>query len=690
MKNRIGGFVVILLCPFIFVLNAKGQTTNPDFVHENRVAKQYYGHDYQWYQKNIPFFECSDTTIQNVYYYRWRLYKAHLKNLGPLGYIVTEFLNNMTWDLEPYNSLNDATSFHIYEGRWLKNRQYINNYIDFMYKHGGNDRHFSEAIADAAYSYYLVNSDKKFIESQLPYMVKIYNEWYDHYDYSKDLYWIEPLLDATEYTISSIDASGGKDGFTGGDAFRPSINSYMYGNALAIKNIAEMSNKSALADTFQNRAHSIKKHVLESLWNPKLTHFTDRYKVSNKYVTYWHFIRGRELVGYVPWDFDLPTHNEKYDASWKHLMNPKEFFGPYGLRTNEPSYQYYMKQYRFDLATGLRECQWNGPSWPFQTTQVLVGMANLLDNYQQNIINKADYLKVLRQYARQHYDGDFLDIYEDYDPDHGGAIVDLPQRSEHYNHSEFNNLIITGLCGLRPRSDNMLEVDPIIPTSGIKNPITYFCLQDVLYHGHNVTIMYDKTGKKYGQGAGLNVWVDGKRVIHSAKLGKKIVRIPSPVVIHASKYPVDYAVNMNGQGYPKASASYTYPPDKLIMANDGRTWFFKDVTNWWSCYGSGHATDWYSIDFGKSKRINEVDLSLFSNGFDYKTPSKYHISYWDDSKNTWQPVHETSREPVHPVGNTKNVVRFQSINTQKVKVTFTNAGDGAYTALSEIEIYDKE
>ena len=44
----------------------------------------------------------------------------------------------------------------------------------------------------------------------------------------------QPLLDATEYTISSIDASGGKDGFRGGDSFRPSINAYMYANARAI------------------------------------------------------------------------------------------------------------------------------------------------------------------------------------------------------------------------------------------------------------------------------------------------------------------------------------------------------------------------------------------------------------------------------------------------------------------------
>jgi len=519
-------------------------------------------------------------------------------------------------------------------------------------------------------------------------MVKIYNEWYDHYDYSKGLYWIEPLLDATEYTIASIDASGGKDGFTGGDAFRPSINSYMYGNALAIKNIALLSHKTALADTFQNRAQKLRKNVLKSLWNPKLTHFTDRYKVTNQYVTYWHFIRGRELVGYVPWDFDLPTHNPKYDASWKHLMNPKEFYGPYGLRTDEPSYQYYMKQYRYDKETGLRECQWNGPSWPFQTTQVLVGMANLLDNYQQNVITRADYLKVLRQYSRQYYDGTKLDIYEDYDPDKGGAIVDIPQRSEHYNHSEYNNLIISGLVGLRPRSDDTLEVKPLIPVDeNVSDPITYFCLQNVLYHGHDVTIMYDKTGKKYGQGAGLNVWVDGEKMVNAAQLGKTAVKIPSPIVQHQTSHPVDYAVNMNGKGYPKASASYTNPPDKLTMANDGRVWYFQNVRNRWSSYGSGNKTDWYAVDFGKEHEVNEVDLFLYSDGKKYKKPQNYSVSFWKDG--AWHPVSGVKQTPATPVGNTKNAVRFNSVTTSKIKVTFKNAGQGLYTALSEIEVYRK-
>ncbi len=53
------------------------------------------------------------------------------------------------WQREPYASLNDASAFHIAEGRWLRDRRYTDDYIDFLYEGGGNDRHFSEGIAGA-------------------------------------------------------------------------------------------------------------------------------------------------------------------------------------------------------------------------------------------------------------------------------------------------------------------------------------------------------------------------------------------------------------------------------------------------------------------------------------------------------------------------------------------------------------
>lgn len=669
--------LLLLIFQLFSVSVIYSQTKTSNILNQKTIAEKKYGHDHQWYQDNIPFFECSDKTLEDVYYYRWKLYKSHLRNLGKYGYIVTEFLNAMSWDLKPYNSLNDATVFHIYEGRWLHNPVYMTDYLNYMYKKGGNDRHFSEAIADAAYADYLVNPNKKFITSLLPDMTRIYNAWYDHYDSSKNLYYIEPISDATEYTISSIDASGCKDGFRGGDAFRPSINSYMYANAEAIKNIALLDGDTAKANFYKNKAWDIKQRTQSDLWNPGLEHFTDRYKVSNQFVKYWNFIRGRELVGFVPWVYNLPDDNPTFSNAWQHLMDTSEFNAKYGLRTVEPSYQYYMKQYRYDKATGNKECQWNGPSWPYQTTQVLMGMANLINNYHQQVVKAKDYLTILKKYAQQHYDGDSLNLEEDYYPDRGGIIVGIDERSEHYNHSGFTNLIITGFCGLHPRADNLLEVKPII-TDGID----YFCLQNVLYHGYHLTILYDRSGNKYNRGKGLHIFLNGKKLNQTTN---RFYTLPGTISTLARKESTNIAVNLTGEGFPKASASYTYSPDKLNMAIDGRIWNWTNVRNRWSCYGSNHLKDWFQITFEKPESIDSVGIFIYSDGKKYAPPKSYEIEYWNG--NAWLKLKDIKKSHSNPLGNTKNTASFNNIHTTRIRIYFTNGGQDKYTALSELEVY---
>ena len=53
------------------------------------LATKYFGNDAPWYQDRIPYFECSDTEIQDVYYYRWKIFRAHQRDLGERGYIST-------------------------------------------------------------------------------------------------------------------------------------------------------------------------------------------------------------------------------------------------------------------------------------------------------------------------------------------------------------------------------------------------------------------------------------------------------------------------------------------------------------------------------------------------------------------------------------------------------------------------
>ena len=86
------------------------------------------------------------------------------------------------------------------------------------------------------------------------------------------------------------------------------------------------------------------------------------------------------------------------------------------------------------------------------------------------------------------------------------------ERSRYYNHSTFDDLIITGLVGLRPRADNIIEVNPLLPA----DKWGWFCLDNVLYHGKIITIIWDKTGTKYKKGKGLKLsGSNGKKIASS-------------------------------------------------------------------------------------------------------------------------------------------------------------------------------
>jgi hypothetical protein len=510
-----------------------------------RIAAQRFGNDAPWYRERIPFFASDDPRIDAVYYYRWALYRAHQRDLGAEGFISTEFLDDVSWQREPYASLNDATGFHLGEGRWLRDGRYAHDYIDFMYR-GGNDRHFSDYMADSVYGLYLVDGGRAAATRHLSAMRHIYRLWDERFDWTKGLYWVEPLLDATEYTVSSIDASGGKDGFRGGDAFRPSINSYMFANARALSRLAAMAGDKAMAVEFAARADAIRQRVLADLWSEPLTHFIDRYQVDNNNVKYWSPIRARELVGYVPWAFDLPPDDPVFASAWKHLLSPTGFAGKAGLRTVEPGYEYYMRQYRYLGAAP--ECQWNGPIWPYQTTQVLLAMGNLLDHYTQSVVTRGDYLRLLRQYAALHYQGNRLDLEEDYHPETGRPIVGL-DRSHHYFHSGYIDLILTGVVGIRPRADDVLEVNPLLPQPSERGAMRWFRMQDVAYHGHRVSITWDADGRRFGLGKGLSVEVDGREVARSPELGRLTVPL-TPVAVVDGARPLNRAVQLVRGRFP--------------------------------------------------------------------------------------------------------------------------------------------
>jgi hypothetical protein len=184
---------------------------------------------------------------------------------------------------------------------------------------------------------------------------------------------------------------------------------------------------------------------------------------------------------------------------------------------------------QFKIAYEGDDCQWNGPAWPFATTITLKALANVLHEYRQDAIGKDEYFRLLQSYAASQHrkldDGRVIPwIDEDQNPLTGEWIARAKKirkpgfydRGAFYNHSGFADLVITGLAGLRPRADDVVEVNPLLPAGKWE----WFCLDRVPYHGQTLTIVWDKSGRRFGKGKGLGIFARGKEIARSPGLAR--------------------------------------------------------------------------------------------------------------------------------------------------------------------------
>lgn len=456
-----------------------------------------------WLNANVPRFDCPDEQLNQTWWFRWWCYRKHLKQT-PDGWVVTEFLPNVPWAGKD-NTIPCAAGHHLYEGRWLRDPQYTADYARFWFLPGNNPRLYSFWAADAVRAVTLATGDDSLAIHLLPYLIANYEGWE------------KTNLDPNGL-FHQIDDRDGMEYSLGGSGYRPSINSYMYGDAVAIASIADSAGEKDIAREYRGKAAQIKRLVETCLWNPKDGFFETARATSDPSQVETCGIR--EEIGYIPWYFNLP--DEGYEGAWKQIEDPQGFAAPFGPTTAERRAAGFMQPQPHD-------CLWNGPSWPYATAQTLVAMANLLDNYRQSVVAKKDYMALLLQYARSQQKDGKPWIAEDLDADTGKWIVDLP-RSVYY-HSGFADLIITGLVGLRPEPRNQIVLKPLLP--GDSWP--WFCLDGVPYHGHDLTVLWDKTGDHYRHGQGFSLFIDGKLAAHSDQVENMTAQLPDQPAAGAKK-----------------------------------------------------------------------------------------------------------------------------------------------------------
>jgi len=452
-----------------------------------------------WLKTRVPYFTCEDPEVEEIYWYRWWALRKHLRT-EPTSkrYVFTEFLTKP-------RPVSSALGHHLMEGRWLRDQSFHDDYVLYWLrgaaenKPQGHLHKYSQWLQYALWQRWLVTQDTATLVGLLDELVADYRRWETEKLTDAGLFWQNDVWDAMEESIS-----GGRKTKN----LRPPLNAYMYGNARALAAIARLAGKPELAGEFDRKATDLRRLTQEKLWNPEAKFFEVRHEDGA-------LADVREELGFIPWYFELPETGKGFETAWAQFTDEKGFRAPFGITTAERRHP----QFR---SHGVGTCEWDGAVWPFATSQTLTALANVLHDYSQNGVSKRDYFDAFITYTRSHrYDGKPY-IGEYLDEVNGKWLKGPDPRSRYYNHSTYADLLITGLIGLRPRADDAIELQPLLP----EKTWNWFCLDGVRYHGRDLTIIWDRDGKHFGKGAGLTIFVNGKKIARSKQLGPLNARLP--------------------------------------------------------------------------------------------------------------------------------------------------------------------
>ena len=225
-----------------------------------------------WAEANVPAFEADDADVTLAYWYRWRLFHLHMRR-GPKGpgcpregcWVVTEFLRKVFWS-GPHNTIVAPAGHHIMEGRWLRDERVIDDYARFWFRGQGWRKQYTFWGAHALWQRSLVLSSSAAAGVQAELfgeLVASYHSWLaTHYSHRG----------GCMFTSCHAD---GEENSAGLDGCRPTINSVMYGEAVALRRIAAALGNESQASYFAGEAQRWRGVLVSKLWSDELGFFVN-------------------------------------------------------------------------------------------------------------------------------------------------------------------------------------------------------------------------------------------------------------------------------------------------------------------------------------------------------------------------------------------------------------------------------
>ncbi|MEV4083468.1 hypothetical protein AB0J43_24690 [Nonomuraea fuscirosea] len=653
----------------------------------------------RWWAENVPYIDVPEPAIKKNIYYRWWLMRFnHLdadipgqtfqfptSTEGVLGYnnaiALTQpmHIDDLKYLRDPIYAYGDWLSV----GQTSKNGRFLDNPGDP--ENWSNS--YTQYIGEAAWKSYQIHGGQPAIAANLArYAEQDVKGQLSYYDTDNN-----KLIEYDWGALTGNDADAVSFHWKPGRMDRAE-SAYQYSGALAAAQAYETAGNTAKATELRTLATQIQNAIVGVLWNPGRQLFEHRLKSTHEWVPW------KEINNYYPFAVGAIPNTATYKQALRLFDDPAQY----------PIFPFYTANQADKAASGTGS---NNFSTINSTVQFRL-LSSVLRDYPNEWIDATWYKKLLYWNAWAQYVGgntqwpDANEFWADWN----GSSIAYRSWIHHNILGSGNWTVIEDVAGLRPRNDAKVELSPI------DIGWTHFTVNNLRYRGADLTIVWDDPADgvvRYpGVPEGYSIYVNGARAATVSALVPFIwdpatgtvttsgtvthhvavsgLRSPAQVV-HSGARMVDLlakaGVDLTADladlaAGATATASTTASGSSAAGAVDG----FPINEPFWG--GTTAGQDWYELNFGTARTLDEVRLYFKDSrpaSATYRAPASYDLQYHNGS--AWVSVPAQTKTPAAPRAN-YNLVRFPAVTAQRVRVLAT-AASGARTGLTEIKAHHR-
>ena len=699
-----------------------------------------------YWAENLPYIDVPKKAVQKAIDYRWWLERFNSLDANIPGYDY-QYPVTIEGVLGYNNAIILTQPMHLQDTKWLRspylaygqllsagNSSQSSAFLDNPGNRNNWNNHYGQYLAEAGYeAFNVIGGGAELAENLAYYFGHDATGQLDHYGNhieGRDLIaYRNNYMTGNDADTISMHAPGTGTWKAHGE------NAYVWAAADAAAKLYEQLGNTEQAKYYRDLADKIKADVLELMWCEECQKFETyavrptgtqhnanqpnlvKYTESNNYNYF--------AVGLVPDDAASVT---KYKEALKAFSNGKEF----------PIFPFYTaNQVHNQEVSGSN----NFSNINFTVQLRLYESALRTYDKEQTYITD-DMLAMMAEWMAWNVYPDAGDVrYPNNNEFHNidGRTYENYYRSWIYHNilGNYTYLFIEDMAGIQPRSDEKIELSPI------DFSYDHFMVNNVRYHGHDLTVVWDKPddGKTWYNECpeGYSLYIDGTLAFTLKDLAH-VVYDSATKEISFPDGAVEIVTNNGGAAIPTAmntaiteekvlnmleksgvhgmtnlaegaEVTATFTPDKARAASwaekhraDGSDSTSKAVNEtapdpqavvdgttvdmpFWGNYGSVNERDSLTLKLSSKQTVDMATLYFYNdrqtNG--YSEPSKFAVEYWDGE--AWQAVRQQTRNPSAPRAN-YNAVYFAPVETDQLRFTFTNKDKG-FTAVTEIQLFNE-